>query len=1308
MSAPIPFGTEFLANTTTAMDQQFPVLATLADGRFVMAWSDWSQSGDDSSASAVRARIFAADGTGGGAEILVNTTTQSMQQNPSVAVLSDGRFVLAWSDWSQTGGDTDGMAVRAQVFTADGAKAGPELLVNATTTLNQQGPTIAPLSDGRFVIAWEDHSQTGGDTDGAAVRAQIFAADGSKAGGEFLVNTTTAGWQGTPRIAALSEGRFIATWMDGGEGQHHGMPEDPPVISGLRAQIFAADGAKLGGEMMVKANAGGFVQETALTSLPDGGFALAWVLFTPPDFDEEDEHTGEDPHALYRFDLQAQIFTASGARVGAEIVIAPESSAWRSSPAISALPDGRIVVAWGEESQGEGSSGSTIRAQVFSAQGDRLGTDFQVNTTVSGWRGTPQITPLPEGRFVVGWTDWSQTGGDESGSAVRGQIFDVGSLVTEAPFVRIYSTRDLVEGDSGTRAMSFVVERFGDLSEALTVTWTAEGAGSFPADAQDVAGGLPQGGSLSFAPGESSAAITLQIRGDTTIEPVETLRVTLTGATTASGQAVTISNAQGFGRILDDDTPPPPPPPLVWGRTWGDPHLVTLDGLGYSFQAVGEFILLESTAGDPLSVQIRTVPLTDLVSVISAVATQMGDVRVMIDGSRSVKLLVDGEPTTVTAGSGPLAVGGGQIFFNNDTWTLVQANGEQLQVNVMEDGFLNVAVALSETRSPGSLRGLLGNGDGSTGNDLALRDGTVLSQPVSFADLYGRYADSWRISEAETLFHRAAGETTADHQDPSYPRGQLAAEDLPPDLYAAALAAVTAAGITDPMLRDAAILDYALTGQFGFINAAASGGAPPTEIATPVDAPALPTMLTITAPGARPEGNAGTATPVIFTIGRLGDSSTALSVGYTLGGDIDTDDIESPFAGTVHFAPGETERSVTIMVRGDDLPEGDERLVMTLIDDEGEEILFASRSATTIILNDDGPMAAAPTGSVVITGTPERGASLRADTSTIGDANGLGAFSYQWFADGLAIEGATSDSFTPGLAEVGSLITVRVSYTDGIGTAESLTSMPTPAVLATPVMGTGGDDRIIGLDGPDTIYGLAGNDRLEGGAGDDLLHGGPGNDTLVGGAGNDTLMGDEGANLLNGVSGNNLIHGGELRDLVYGGTGHDTIHGNDGNDELRGLQGDDLIFGGLGSDTIIGNEGNDTLEGGGLSDLIFGGDGDDFINGGWGFDRLNGGAGADTFFHLGIRDHGSDWIQDYSAAEGDVLQFGLAGAARGDFLVQYAHTADAAGVRSGNADVAEAFVTYRPSGQIIWALVDGEGQDSIMVRSGPEIFDLLG
>ncbi len=88
----------------------------------------------------------------------------------------------------------------------------------------------------------------------------------------------------------------------------------------------------------------------------------------------------------------------------------------------------------------------------------------------------------------------------------------------------------------------------------------------------------------------------------------------------------------------------------------------------------------------------------------------------------------------------------------------------------------------------------------------------------------------------------------------------------------------------------------------------------------------------------------------------------------------------------------------------------------------------------------------APVGLPTITGTATQGATLTADTSGIVDVDGLGSFSYQWQADGRAIRGADEATFVPTQAQVGAAITVTVSYTDDGKTAESLTSVATPAV----------------------------------------------------------------------------------------------------------------------------------------------------------------------------------------------------------------------------------------------------------------------
>ena len=146
-----------------------------------------------------------------------------------------------------------------------------------------------------------------------------------------------------------------------------------------------------------------------------------------------------------------------------------------------------------------------------------------------------------------------------------------------------------------------------------------------------------------------------------------------------------------------------------------------------------------------------------------------------------------------------------------------------------------------------------------------------------------------------------------------------------------------------------------------------------------------------------------------------------------------------------------------------------------------------------------------------------------------------------------------------------------------------------------------------------------------------------------------------------------------------------------------------MLEGGAGADELLGQLGDDVITGSAWSDLIYGGEGNDFINGGFGSDRVNGGTGADRFYHLGIPDHGSDWIQDYTSTEGDSLLWGGGPDSPQNFQVNFAETPNA-----GTSGVAEAFVIYLPTDQIIWALVDGAAQDQINIRIAGNVFDLMG
>ncbi len=138
-----------------------------------------------------------------------------------------------------------------------------------------------------------------------------------------------------------------------------------------------------------------------------------------------------------------------------------------------------------------------------------------------------------------------------------------------------------------------------------------------------------------------------------------------------------------------------------------------------------------------------------------------------------------------------------------------------------------------------------------------------------------------------------------------------------------------------------------------------------------------------------------------------------------------------------------------------------------------------------------------PTGTVSISGITLQGERLTV-APTLTDADGLGAFRYQWDADGTAITGATAATLVLTEAQIDKVVSVAVFYTDGHGTVESVSSTATMRVSGI-VTGatTAGPDVIVGSTGADALFGKDGNDTITGGMGNDTLDGGNGIDTAV-------------------------------------------------------------------------------------------------------------------------------------------------------------------------------------------------------------------
>ena len=401
-----------------------------------------------------------------GQEFLVNTSTFGFQQVADVVALGDGRFVIDWTDDSDVSGDASVSGVFAQAFNPDGSKSGTEFLVNTITSGPQNAFGMTALTNGRYVVTYYDGSSSPDDTF-IAIRMQMYNADGSPFGTETLVNTNTLNGQTNSVATALANGTFVVVWTDySGAGSGINGPTGE-----IHAQMFNANGSKLGVEFQANTTFEQGQDQASVSTLTDGRFVITWTdnsklgpdtsgsaingqMFNAngtvlgPEFqvntvanDQQVEPkvtalstggfvvTWTDYSASALFDPQSeikcQVYDAVGNKSGGEFVVNTQTSSLQFNPDVTGLADGKFVVVWKDFSQiGGDASGTGIKAQVFNGDGSLFGTEFLVNTSTNGTQFTPQIATLADGRFVVTLTDGGENPGDLSGDAVRGQIFD--------------------------------------------------------------------------------------------------------------------------------------------------------------------------------------------------------------------------------------------------------------------------------------------------------------------------------------------------------------------------------------------------------------------------------------------------------------------------------------------------------------------------------------------------------------------------------------------------------------------------------------------------------------------------------------------------------------------------------------------------------------------------------------------------------------------------------------------------------------------------------------------------------------------
>jgi hypothetical protein len=223
---------------------------------------------------------------------------------------------------------------------------------------------------------------------------------------EFQVNTYATFGQRYPNVAMTGAGTFIVVWESQiQDGSANG-------VFGRRVRV---DGSKLGAEFQVNTYTTNWQYAAKVAAEPGGGFLVVW---------QHRQREGFGNSVIGRR------FSPAGAPLGGELLLnAPGGGQYRRSLSIARQSNGGFVVAWealgainnnpGGYAHGPDGSGTAIQAQLLDANGQRVGGEFQVNTTTVGYQIYPSVATDPNGNFFVCW------GG---ASAVDGQMFDANGV----------------------------------------------------------------------------------------------------------------------------------------------------------------------------------------------------------------------------------------------------------------------------------------------------------------------------------------------------------------------------------------------------------------------------------------------------------------------------------------------------------------------------------------------------------------------------------------------------------------------------------------------------------------------------------------------------------------------------------------------------------------------------------------------------------------------------------------------------------------------------------------------------------------
>ena len=341
-------GLEFRINPSTLSNAFFPAVSVASDGSFVVAWT-----GPGIYGSIVSARRYSPEGIPEAVQLPAGTAGNVIQ--PDVAMIDDGRFIVAWED---VFGDSHGTSIAVRLYGSDGSAVGSPFQVNSYTTGNQRLPSVDVFETGEFLVVWQSEGAI--DAVGQTILGQRFFSNGSTNGDEFRISSGTTSDHQTPAVATVPGGDFVVVWLS------------PGFYGGsiVATRRYASDGTP--GPIVLPSGTVGALEFPEVAAAADGRYLVSWTNTAGSSGGDSDSSA-----------IEGRFYGSDDSAIGALFQVNSYTTSVQGYPSVGASGSGDFVVVW--ESFGPDGDAYSVQGRRYTSTIFRDG--FESGTTLA-WSAT--------------------------------------------------------------------------------------------------------------------------------------------------------------------------------------------------------------------------------------------------------------------------------------------------------------------------------------------------------------------------------------------------------------------------------------------------------------------------------------------------------------------------------------------------------------------------------------------------------------------------------------------------------------------------------------------------------------------------------------------------------------------------------------------------------------------------------------------------------------------------------------------------------------------------------------------------------